>query len=258
MPTTAFAYLDESGDLGWKFDQPFGEGGSSRFFVIAIAIGINEGFRRFGKVQDALRKLQGWTSTNEKKWKTISDGARLAFCQLAAKELANNPETLVLVAVCHKENAPDFMRQINVREMHSDLPEADLQKLEARYRGRSHLVYSMMAAETLGEHLPELDNLTYCPDDLNESVRTLEHIISYRLQFQDQRDIELRRVDAAQPMKGGLAFADMIAGAVLEAFERGDESYLNIIRPYIKIKEFQAPQDTAPAGETTPVLESQV
>ena len=28
-------YLDESGDLGWKFDKPYQNGGSSRFFTIA-------------------------------------------------------------------------------------------------------------------------------------------------------------------------------------------------------------------------------
>jgi len=240
MATTALAYLDESGDLGWRFDQPYGTGGSSRFFVIAIAVGINKSYRRFGKVVDSLHKLQNWTSAREKKWATISGGARLAFCQLAAKELANNPETLVLVAVCHKQNAPDFMRQINVREVHPDLSEAELQKLDARYRGRSHLVYSMLVAETLSEHLPPLDNFTYCPDDLNESVRTLEHIISYRLQFQDKREIQLKHVERSTEKLGGLAFADMIAGAVLEAFERGDKTYLDVIGPHIKIKEFQS------------------
>lgn len=28
-------YLDESGDLGWKFDAPYRSGGSSRYLTIA-------------------------------------------------------------------------------------------------------------------------------------------------------------------------------------------------------------------------------
>lgn len=44
MANTAFAYLDESGDRGWKLDQPYLHGGSSRHFVIAIAIGRNESY----------------------------------------------------------------------------------------------------------------------------------------------------------------------------------------------------------------------
>ena len=65
MTKTAMAYLDESGDLGWKLNQPYLHGGSSRFFVIAIAIGLNNSFRRFGKVVDKLHQLQKWTSPKE-------------------------------------------------------------------------------------------------------------------------------------------------------------------------------------------------
>jgi hypothetical protein len=31
-------YLDESGDLGWKFDKPYRDGGSSRYLTIATLI----------------------------------------------------------------------------------------------------------------------------------------------------------------------------------------------------------------------------
>lgn len=35
-------YLDESGDLGWSFDNPYKEGGSSRYLTIAFVICPNE------------------------------------------------------------------------------------------------------------------------------------------------------------------------------------------------------------------------
>lgn len=35
-------YLDESGDLGWKFDAPFKRGGSSRYLTIAAAVISNQ------------------------------------------------------------------------------------------------------------------------------------------------------------------------------------------------------------------------
>jgi hypothetical protein len=238
----AMAYMDESGDLGWKLDEPYLDGGSSRFFVIAIAIGMNQGFRRFGKVVDRLHKMQKWTSSKEKKWKTISAQARLNFCQLAAAELASNPDMRVLVAVCHKEHAPDFMQSVDVRTLHPGASESEILRLESRYRGRAHLVYSMMVAETLGEHLPPVDSFSYCPDDLNESVRTLEHIVTYRLLFQDERAMSLNRVDYKRPMQSGLDFADMIAGAVWESFERSDGQYHEILRNHITIKEFYDPQ----------------
>lgn len=35
-------YLDESGDLGWTFDKPFRNGGSSRFLTIAYLVVPND------------------------------------------------------------------------------------------------------------------------------------------------------------------------------------------------------------------------
>lgn len=34
----AISYLDESGDLGWKFHQPYRQGGSSRYLSLAAII----------------------------------------------------------------------------------------------------------------------------------------------------------------------------------------------------------------------------
>jgi len=59
---------------------------------------------------------------------------------------------------------------------------------------------------------------------------------TYRLLIQDGRETELNRVEYHAPMQGGLDFADMIAGAVWEAYERGDASYLDIIDSISKLK----------------------
>lgn len=218
----------------------------------AIAVGRNNQYRRIGKVVERLRRTQGWTSKNEKKWATIGSGAKETFCQLAAEELAGNPGASVFVAVYHKTNAPDFLRTINVRELHSKANEAELQVMEAKYRGRAHLVYSMMVAETLAEYLPELDKFTYCPDELNEGQRTLDHILTYRLLFQQGRSLVLNPVNRKDPMQPGLDFADMCAGAVFEAFQFGDDRYLDILKPYIKIKLFPAESDTALVSSDAP------
>lgn len=238
MTKSAFAYLDESGDLGWKLDLPYQEGGSSRYFVIAIVVGFNQSYRRFGKVVETLHEQQKWTSNKEKKWATIGPHARRFFCQLAAKELASNPETHVFAAVYHKETAPDYLRTVDVRAMNPEATELQIQKLEAQYRGRTHLVYAMMVAETLAAHLPPLDTFTYCPDELNEGQRTLESIVTYRLLIQNRLQMGLKRVDRKQPMQKGLDFADMVAGAVWEAYEHSDRSFFNIIEPYITVKNF--------------------
>lgn len=60
----------------------------------------------------------------------------------------------------------------------------------------------------------------------------------YRLPIQQQRNLELKRVDRVAAMQRGLDFADMCAGAAFEAYQRNDAKYLDILRPYMVIKDF--------------------
>lgn len=237
MPDSAMAYLDESGDLGWRLDKPYGDGGSAGYFVIAIAIGMNQSYRRFGKVIEQLHKQQGWTSRKEKKWATVSAGPREVFCKLAARELSRNDELNLIIAVYHKEHAPDFMRSVDVRALYPHATEAEIIAHEAKYKGRAHLVYAMMVAETLAEHLTEMNSFTFCPDELNEGQRALDLILTYRLLLQQERKLALKRVERVAAMQRGLDFADMCAGAAFEAYQRGDSRYLDILRPYVLIKD---------------------
>lgn len=247
--SNSLAYFDESGDLGWKLDKPFQGGGSSRYFVIAMAIGVQGNHRRFGKVIDRLRAAQQWTSDKEKKWATVSHAARESFCTFAAEELAKNQNLHVLVAVYFKEHAPDFVRTVDVRALYPNKTEPELQRLEAKFKGRSHLVYAMMVAETLSAHLPtHLRHFSYCPDELNEGQRVLEHILTYRLLLQDQRDLVLNRLDSSAPMEKGLNFADFVAGAVWDAYESGNQQFIDIIKPHIVLKEFKLEDDFAQDG----------
>jgi len=56
-------YFDESGDLGWKLNQPYRKGGSSQFFTIAYLIiptesnkFINRFFKKFHKERNGKEK----------------------------------------------------------------------------------------------------------------------------------------------------------------------------------------------------------
>ena len=56
-------YFDESGDLGWKLNQPYRKGGSSQFFTIAYIIiptdknkYINRFIKQFHKDRQGIEK----------------------------------------------------------------------------------------------------------------------------------------------------------------------------------------------------------
>lgn len=66
--SNALIYLDESGDLGWNFDKPYREGGSSRFLTIASLV-INPSKKHLTKrlIKNLYNKFK-WPPKIEKKW----------------------------------------------------------------------------------------------------------------------------------------------------------------------------------------------
>lgn len=74
--SNALILSDESGDLGWKLDQPHRDGGSSRYFVIAACLGANGDHMKFGKVVRKFWETKGWKSN----YPTISMCMKCGVC----------------------------------------------------------------------------------------------------------------------------------------------------------------------------------
>lgn len=232
-------YMDESGDLGWELSRPYQHGGSSRYFVIAAPTGIGEAYRKLGSVVDRLHKLQGWTSKSEKKWANVSPSARENFCQLAAAEVVKNPDIHLLVAICDKSKCGGYMKNMASTLISPNMSSAQIQSIQYSHRGRSHLVYSMMSAELFGLHMPtSIKSLAYCPDELNESVRTLDHILAYKLLYLNKCNFELRFKSRNKAMARSLEFADFLAGCVWDAYENNNNTCKEILDPYLKMAHF--------------------
>lgn len=76
-------YLDESGDLGWSFDKPYGRGGSSRYLVIAaMSLPVADMHRPERAMKD-LFKASRWDHRKEKKWTEAPAPARRHFARKA-------------------------------------------------------------------------------------------------------------------------------------------------------------------------------
>jgi hypothetical protein len=72
-------YLDESGDLGWKFDAPYRSGGSSRYLTIGAVCVPPEKKHLPKRVVKKLYKRFGWSSKEEIKWSDMRPEARKEF-----------------------------------------------------------------------------------------------------------------------------------------------------------------------------------
>lgn len=220
----AVAYLDECGDLGWKLDRAYQDHGSSRFFVIAMVVGYQESYRRFSTIVRKWHDNQKWTSKSEKKWATVdSHKARINFLNFLKAELSQNDELKLHAIVFNKLNKPE---NLIIYEENGDVK-----------RGILPLIYGSSLAHMLASILSkvELDNFSYCPDELNENVRTLEHILEYQTIFLHRQKTKLKRMDYVKAMSAGLNCADMVAGAIWENFENNNSTYFDEIKDWVEL-----------------------
>lgn len=105
-------YLDESGDLGWKFDLPYRNGGSSRYLTIA-SIMIDHDKRHL--LKRLMRNLYNKTKTptdKEIKWAKLSDEHRLWIAKkLADFKLKHGNEVLYHCISVNKEKVLPHIRK---------------------------------------------------------------------------------------------------------------------------------------------------
>lgn len=74
-------YLDESGDLGWKFDQPYRKGGSSRYLTIATILIAHDKRHHLKRLMKDLYKKTKTANDQEVKWANLSQEHRLWIAQ---------------------------------------------------------------------------------------------------------------------------------------------------------------------------------
>ncbi|MGB4674867.1 MAG: DUF3800 domain-containing protein [Azovibrio sp.] len=197
--------MDESGDLGWDFSAPYRQGGSSRFFTIAAALGHNNEHRKFGQMVRDFRQAHGWTSKHEKKWIHLGDAAKLDFAKRAADLRKKQANVKLLVSVIEKQRVPP------------------------QIHGHHHLIYSWMASSLVAPAIRELRQASLCPDELNygNGQSLIDNFIRQNLWFNLRTKTELHLVPRSKALEDGLSFCDFLAGAVQSHFEDGKSAPFN-------------------------------
>lgn len=207
LVSSGLVLLDESGDLGWVLDQPYRQGGSSRFFTIGATVGVNNAHRKPGKVFRKLASLQKWTSKNEKKWVDQGNQVRKTFANLAVEMAKANPEVQLLVCVLDKRKVPKHIQ------------------------GHHHLMYSWMASSLIAPSIRSLRQASICPDELNTgSDALIETVLRKDLWFHLRSKTQITRVPRKGPLEDGLAFCDFLAGAFQSHYEDGASDAFEILK----------------------------
>lgn len=211
----AFVCLDESGDLGWSFDQPYRYGGSSRHLTIASFIAPMDKRHLPKRLIRRLCKANGWASDIEVKWSDMSDAQRLSFAQRVDALLAEEPSIELHAIVVKKENVRDHIR-------------SDANKL-----------YNYMIKCSLIEHFSKFDAVHFCPDARAVKVSSGNSLHDYLLTtlwFETAARTTLSTRPLSSDKSKAVQFADMLSGSVQSHFEDGRSDPFNRLRRHLTLK----------------------
>lgn len=201
-------YLDESGDLGWKFDKPYRNGGSSRHLTIS-ALRVPSDKKHIPK--RLIRKLYkefGWRTGAEIKWADMDTNQRKRFSILSCEMCDKHDDIYMIAIVVKKENVLSHIR-------------ADGNKL-----------YNYMIKVALLDFMAKFDVVTLIPDPRSVKVKSGNSMHDYlqtELWFTKKSSTNLLTTLIDSKTSLGLQFADMLAGVVQARHEDNQAAAFQII-----------------------------
>lgn len=195
-------YLDESGDLGWTFDRPYRQGGSSRYLTIAALV-IDPSLKHHPKhLLKRLYQRFKWDTRTERKWADLRPHERIAFAEKA-------------VALAKRYPGQITYRAITVKKA----------RVDEHIRLDANKLYNYMIKCFLADEMAKHPSVQLLPDPRSikvESGNSLHDYIQTTLWFEKGAGTILTTspVDSAKALN--IQFADMPAGVVQSHYEDGN------------------------------------
>lgn len=207
-------YVDESGDLGWTFDRPYGQGGSSRYLTIAALLLPAEKDHLPQRIVRHLYEAGHWDKTREKKWVEMPCSSRETFAKAAGKfSLKHAGVEYRAIVVCKNRVKPEL-------------------------RSDSNKLYNWMLKLLLLDKIAQHSHVTLIPDPRTVKVangRMLDHYMEMMLYERSATtQLEVTPLDSKRCLN--LQFVDMLAGVVQSHFELNNSSYWNELQHHIYLE----------------------
>jgi Protein of unknown function (DUF3800) len=205
-------FLDESGDLGWSFDQPFRRGGSSRYLTIAYLIGPS------GKFQPAKRLVRkaydyfGFDPKIEVKGAEL-DAEQLDYIAYRIVDMMkSNPELKLGAITVKKENVKEHIR-------------AD-----------SNLIYNYMIRLGVLPRIAPLSEVHLIRDNRSikiKSGRSLQDYLQAELWFECSSKCILHDCPAESHTNLNIMFIDWVSHIIWSNYEDNESKHFKVIRRYL-------------------------
>ena len=209
-------YLDESGDLGWKFDAPYRRGGSSRHITIASLV-VSPSKKHLPK--RLIKKLYdkfNWPTNVEKKWADMTIEERVWFAEQANKLKNKYRQDIRYMSITVKK-----------------------ENVQGHIRSDANKLYNYMIGLSLLNEMRKHEKVTFVPDPRSvkvESGNSLHDYLQTQLWFEEKAETILTTEPFDSASNRNVQFADMLSGIVQGHFEDGNSKPWNEIRYNISYK----------------------
>ena len=207
-------YFDESGDLGWIFDAPYRNGGSSRYFTIAYIIIPKEKSILLDRFIRNFYKSFSIEAKKEFKGMDFNDEFACISAKKIAKLLKNNSDIKLGSITTKKENVPEIV------DNHS-----------------SNILYNYMVALGLTPKLKILNHVNIIPDKRsvpNGSLNSCPDLLKTKIWFDNNSPVKLFYTPEESHQNKRLMFIDWIANFIWRNYENDRSVAYEILRPHLK------------------------
>lgn len=206
--------MDESGDMGWKFDAPYRKGGSSRFLTIAFIICPSTKSHKLDRIVRKIYEKRGvHFKDTEVKGSSLTIEEKESIARLTVDMLEKNTDFSLVSITADKRNVADHIRR-------------DPNKL-----------YNYMIQMALLKHVAQHDEVNLIRDNRTVKVASGNSLIDY-LQTYMWFELKASTVLFDMPLDSKstrkLIFIDWMNNIIWGHYEDENNSAYNILKPYLR------------------------
>jgi len=209
-------YVDESGDLGFKFNKPNGKGGSSRYLTIAFLLVPPELSKYPKRIVRSLYNRRKHPPSKELKGSMLNLHDKVFFAEKVIGLLKRNRRIKILAITVNKRRVQKHIRQ-------------DANKL-----------YNYMIALALPEEIKKEVEVKFIPDKRSIKVKSGNSLADYlqvKLWFEFGSKARLINIPRESHQELNLQFIDFISNIVWHKYENSDDIAFKMLAGKIRIKE---------------------
>lgn len=216
LASTMEIYLDESGDLGWKFDAPYRGGGSSRFLTISSLVVLPSKKHLPKRLITDLYKKFHWNPSSEKKWSCMNECERITFAEKAKHLQSSHRNDIKFLSITVKK-----------------------EKVMPHIRSDANKLYNYMIGLSLLDEMKNHNAVNFTPDPRSvkiQSGNSLHDYLQTKLWFENNAKTILTTSPCDSAKNRNIQFADMLSGLVQNHFEDSNSQPFHKMRHNISHK----------------------